>query len=81
MEQQQEYPAWKKAVVEGRRVFVTAFIGVLVVGLQNGIDFDDFKGWAIALAGSALAAGIAAVLKWARETYGQGDYSKLIYKI
>ena len=81
MDHKDAYPEWKKALIEGRRVFYAAFIAAISAGIAGGIDLTNVKAWIVNLSLSAVAAGIAAVWKWFREVYGQGNYNKWIYKI
>ena len=75
------YPAIKKAAWEAWRVFLPALAAVIYAQFQSGVDLKNWKAWATTLLVSAAVAGAKAVFKWTRETYGNGDYSKFIYKL
>ncbi len=76
-----EYSDIKKALWEAWRAFIPAFLGVIYVQFQSGVDLKDWKSWVFNLLVSATIAGSKAVLKWLREKYGQGDYTHWIYKL
>lgn len=76
-----DYPAIKKAAYELWRTFIPAFLGVLYVQFQAGVNLQDIKSWGLTLLVSATMAGIKAVLKYLRDKYGNSDYTKLIYKL
>jgi len=80
-----EYPDYKKALVEGRRIFILAMLAQLAVTLPNwDVTAGYFASWSHFwqfLVLPLLLAGFKAVLKYAQDKYGQGDYDKLIYKI
>lgn len=75
------FAAWKKAVIEAVRVFFPAFLGVVALQFQMGVDLNQWQVWGRSLLISAVLAGIKAVAKWYRDTYGAGDYKALIYKL
>ncbi len=76
-----DYPAIKKAAWEAWRVFVPAFAAVIYAQFETGVDLKNWKAWAVSLLASAALAGAKAVFKWVRDTYGNKDYTKLIYKL
>lgn len=76
-----EYSAVKKGLWEAWRTFVPAFVGVVAVQLEAGVDLYTWKNWVPALVGSAAVAGLRAIVKWARETYFKGEYGSAIYKL
>ena len=76
-----DYPAVKKAVWEAWRIFIPAFLTVIYFQFQAGVDLKIWQDWLPALFGAAVLAGLKAVIKWAREKYGNREYGKLIYKI
>jgi hypothetical protein len=57
---------WKETLIRALRTFVQAFIGYLGANLIFNIDFlndaDVFTRWIVGLIGSAVAAGVAAVM-------------------
>lgn len=76
-----DYPAIKKAVWEAFRVFFVAAGAVIVAQVQAGINVTDWKNALIAVGIAAGVAGLKAVGKWLRDTYGRGNYSSLWYKL
>lgn len=81
-----EYEDWQKALVEGRRVFILGMLAELGILLptydkwiQNVIENPAIASSVLII--PTLTAGFKAVLKFLQEKYGQGDYSKLIYKL
>lgn len=76
-----DYPNWKKAAWEAWRVFSVAFVGVATAQVSAGIDMQDWKSWVTTLLVSSFIAGIKAVGKYAREEFGNKDYSSLLYKL
>lgn len=77
----ENYPAIKKALWEAWRVFIPAFLAVVYAQFEAGVDLKNTESWILPLISAALLAGIKATLKWARDTYGNQNYSSLIYKI
>lgn len=76
-----EYSIVKKALYEAWRVFFPAFALVIFTQFEAGVDLRNWKAWAFTLIGSALLAGVKAVMKWARDEFGGGNYSHIIYKL
>jgi len=80
-----EFPGYKKALIEGRRVFILAILGQLAITIPNwDVTVGYFASWEHFwqfLILPVLLAGFKAVIKYAQDKYGQGDYAKLIYKI
>lgn len=76
-----KYATWKKALWEAWRAFVPAFLAVLYIQFQAGVELEKWQDWLPALLFGAFIAGVRAVFKWARERFGAGDYSKFIYKL
>ena len=72
------YPVWKLLVWRYLRVFLSAFLVVLAVSLSDVNNVDNL--WELALY-PAIIAGISALGKYLRETLGNGDYTKKIYKL
>lgn len=75
------YPAIKKAAWEAWRVFLPAFIAVILVQLEAGGKIEDLKSWLISLVSAAGLAGIKATLKYLRDTYGNQNYTSMLYKL
>jgi len=76
-----DYAIWKKALYELWRTFVPAFFAVIYVQFESGVNLQDIKSWGITLLASASMAGIKAIFKYLRDYYGNGEYTKLIYKL
>ena len=76
-----DFSPFKKALIESWRVFIPAFIAIITAQFQVGVDLKDWRAWLLPLVLSASLAGFKAVVKYLRETYGLGDYTKLIYKL
>lgn len=76
-----KYPEWKKAVIEGARTFATVFVSTVLVQLGAGVDFSQWRVWVVPMLLAGASAGFKALGKYIRDTYGQQDYSSLIYKI
>jgi len=76
-----DYPAVKKALWEAWRIFLPSFLTVIYIQFQAGVDLSMWRKWFPALIGAGVLAGLKAILKWAREKYGNGEYDKLIYKL
>lgn len=76
-----KYPEWKKAVWEAYRVFLPAFLAIVYAQFEAGVDLKEWKAWTFSLLSAAVVAGVKAVVKWAREKYGKGDYAKAVYKL
>ena len=76
-----EFEVWKKAVIEAWRVFVPAFLTVLYVQFQAGVKLDEWRSWLFPLAVSAVLAGVKAIWRWYRDTYGEGNYGSWMYKL
>lgn len=76
-----DYPAWKSTLWRAVRVFVSGCIGVVTVDLvlkvMNTPTVDTWK-YALAV---VVTAGVSALGKWLRDTYGSTDGSKLIDKL
>ena len=78
------YPSWKKALIAARRVFVYGVSAELVILLPNPELLDRIQNWeslSALLIGPVLIGGISGVVKWVRDTYGQGNYSNWVYKV
>ena len=75
------FSPFKKALIESWRVFLPAFIAIIVAQVQIGVDLKDWKAWLLPLILSASLAGFKAVGKYVRDTYGLGNYSSLVYKL
>ena len=75
-----EYPIIKKALSEAWRAFGAAFVSFLAVRLSQGVDLQDWRGWALNLIVGGLAAGFAGLAKWLRELKPM-QYDNWIYKI
>lgn len=75
-----QFPIWKKAFIEGWRVFFAAFIAVIAAQLQAGVNIMQWQVWLRSLIISAAVAGLKAVFKWSREKYGT-SYDQLIFKL
>jgi small-conductance mechanosensitive channel len=58
--------SWKETFIRAGRTFLQAFIGYIATNLIFNISFlsdpDVFTKWLIGLIGSAIAAGVAAVM-------------------
>jgi len=58
--------SWKETAIRAGRTFAQAFIGYVSMNLIFNASFltdaDVFSKWAIGLLGSAVAAGVAAVM-------------------
>lgn len=76
-----KYPEWKKAAIEGARTFATVFVSTVLVQLGAGVDFSQWRVWVVPMLLAGASAGFKALGKYIRDTYGQQDYSSLIYKI
>ena len=70
-----------KALIEIWRVFIPAFIAIVIAQFQVGVDLKDWKAWLLPLILSASLAGFKAVGKYIRDMYGLGNYSSLVYKL
>ena len=81
----EEFPDYKKALIEGRRVFILAILGQLAITIPNwDVTVGYFASWGHFwqfLILPVLLAGFKAVVKYAQDKYGNGEYDKLIYKI
>ena len=75
-----EYPIIKKALWEAWRAFGDAFVAFLAVRLFQGVDLQDWRGWALNLIVGGLAAGFAGLAKWLRELKPM-QYGNWIYKV
>lgn len=75
------YPLIKKMAFEAFRAFFIAAGAVVVAQIQAGINVADWKNALITVGIAAVAAGVKAVGKWLRDTYGNGDYSNIVYKL
>ena len=76
-----DYAAWKKALWEAWRVFIPAFLAVIYAQLEAGVDVWGVKTWGFTLLFSAGLPGSKALVKWARETYGNKKYDSWLYRI
>lgn len=57
------YLKYKVCIRRSVRTFVQAAVGVFVTGITSGeFDLSEWKTWVLTLGGSALAAGVAAVM-------------------
>lgn len=74
------YPSWRKALWEAWRAFGDASVAFLAVRLLQGVDLQDWRGWALNLIVGGLAAGFAGLAKWLRELKPM-QYGNWIYKI
>jgi len=78
-----EFPDWKKALIEARRVAIVTMLGQLSL-LATNVDFLQITslqdGWKLLIL-PLVAGTVKGVIKYLQEKYGQGDYTKLIYRI
>lgn len=78
----QWYPNYRKAIIEAWRIFAPAFIAAVWLQVQLGsAGFDDLGAYLKALVVAGILGGVKAVVKWVRETYGQGNYTHWSYKL
>jgi len=74
------YPAFKKALIEAARDFISAFVVVFGTQIALGIDWENPWAWLSSALIAGGKAGLRGVAKYLREKIGQGDYSKAVYK-
>lgn len=76
------YPNYKKSVIEAWRIFAPAFMATVWLQLQTGAgDFSDPITYGKAVLVAGFLGGVKALVKWIRETYGQGNYHHWSYKL
>jgi len=80
----QPYPEWKKATLNGIRAGILTALPVLVVQLQAGINWMDWKLWVITTVSGMLAGFVKGILEYVRKTKaftlrGQ-NYDHWLYK-
>jgi hypothetical protein len=68
---------WKETIIRALRTFLQAFIGYIATNLIFDATFltdpDVFTRWLIGFLGSAVAAGVAAVMNLPRSTSIEDD--------
>jgi len=75
-----QYKTWKKVLIEAVRAFVPAFLAVIYLQFEAGVNLQEYKSWVMPLLASASLAGIRAVMKWLRERHAK-DYTSFLYKL
>ena len=75
-----DYAKWKKVLWRFGRIFLAAFLTTLALTIGDLETLDINNLWPVVVY-PAIVAGINALFKALREKIGDGDYSKLIYKL
>ena len=73
-----DYAKWKLVAWRFGRVFLSAFLVTLSVTVQDLQNWESL--WPLVLY-PAVIAGVSALFKALRETYGNEDFTKIIYKL
>ncbi len=76
-----KYEAWKKGCWEAWRVFLPAFLAIVYIQFEAGVNLKEWQAWLPSLGTAAIVAGFKAVFKWSRAKFFAGKYDSLIYKI